>query len=157
MHTLRRQPTAHFCSQRLSLSGSYLLLALTASMMLISTASWAERYKYTYPQPPKIKPADPMRVSPGNEIPEFPDRYSWRLKRSKLSSNSPSDGTVRTFEFDAAGRGRPIGAAPEGTEIKLEQVRRAGRTLYYSLIVDGQQRWISGYDIAPAAYTPPAK
>ena len=103
--------------------------------------------KYTYPQPPKFKP-EPQRIFPSMEIPQNPDSFKWRLTR-KIDGRdlkAPEPG-VKVFQL-AAGRLVKLGTLPEGTEIKLDSFRRAGRLLFWQIPwKDGKKGWVNGQNI----------
>jgi hypothetical protein len=123
-------------------------------------ASGKKKVYFTYPQPPKVKPDDPMRVDPGTQVPEHPERYVWKVS-GKIRGKVVYPSAVPVYAFDDFGGGRPtrIGEVPVGTEVKLETIHPGGRIHYYVVPFSGSTRtaWMNGLYIEPAGYTPPDK
>jgi hypothetical protein len=135
-------------------------IALLIFFATCSDAALAyEGSRYTYPQPPRPRPSDPMRVYPGVEIPQQPERFSWEI--TDLVNGKPiGTGGVKVYHFDDFGRGAAVGNVPAGTPITLDEVKLVGKTHYYSLKWDGpgakpgqfvKKAWVSGLYIKPVA------
>jgi hypothetical protein len=109
---------------------------------------------YTYPQPPHVKPADPMRVSPGFEVPQNADQYTWRVT-GKLGGKDIFPQGVPVYDFSGGSRGK-VGVIPVGTEIKIEAFKNVGYVNYYQIPWTGpgpKTVWISGNHIEPASFS----
>lgn len=109
----------------------------------------------TYPMPPHVKPADPMRIHPGIEVPDHPERIVWKVT---APANEPKLTIVPVYDF-TGGRGSKIGNIPMGTELTLNEFRAVGRVNYYPVKftpAGGAERiaWVSGSYIAPAGLAP---
>lgn len=86
--------------------------------------------KYTYPQPPKRQPTGPERFVPAFEIPESPEKYTWKLKANPLAtSNGNQD--IPVVYFGASDTPAAVGSARAGEEITLEEFRVVGRRNFY--------------------------
>jgi len=109
--------------------------------------------KYTYPQPPKVMPSDPMKVYPGSEIPQHPERFKWQITNKVNGKPISSDGSVKVYNFGGygTGGGASVGTLTEGTPITLDEFRLVGRTHYYSTMLNGKKVWVSGLYIIPVS------
>lgn len=108
---------------------------------------------YTHPQPPHVKPSDPMRVSPAFEVPQHPERYTWKVTGKMAGKDIFPDG-VPVYDFSGGSRGK-VGTIPVGTEIKLDAFKNVGYVHYYQLPWTGPGPkfvWISGNFIEPASF-----
>lgn len=108
---------------------------------------------YTYPQAPHVKPADPMRVSPAFEVPQHPERYTWKVTGKMAGKDIYPEG-VPVYDFSGGSRGK-VGTIPVGTEIKLDAFKNVGYVHYYQLPWTGPGPkfvWISGNFIEPASF-----
>lgn len=92
------------------------------------------RSKYTYPQPPKrTTTTAPERIQPGFEVPDNPEKYTWKLSTKHLGPDAKStDIPVYYFDPDTDQR-ISVGSAPVGQEIMLEEVRGGGDSIYYKI------------------------
>lgn len=107
---------------------------------------------YTYPMPPHVKPADPLLGAPGQSIPENHASYVWKVTAPKNESTITQ---VPVYSAGWNGRLSKVGNVPLGTEVKLDEVRVAGRSHLYSLKFIGktgkeQLVWIDGRYLAAA-------
>lgn len=123
------------------------VLLLGAGNVVAAPKTWQ-----TYPMPPKIKAADPMRINPGVTIPFKPERFTWKVAAPK---NEPKITVVPVFSF-AGGRMSKIGNVDLGTPLTLDEVRQAGRTHYYTLKFTppgGTETtaWINGNYVVPTS------
>lgn len=112
-----------------------------------------KKIHYTYWQPPKLRPDDPMRVHPGLNVVQNHEQFTWQIKK----------GGAKVVGFDALGRGAAIGNMPEGTEVKLAQFRQTNGNIYYGVPFTNAKGeavtgWVNGHLIVVKAMnTAPAK
>ena len=132
---------------------------LTILALLVATEALAaeRRVTFTYPMPAKLRPADPMAIAPGSEIPQHPERFTWKTAPRPRADKKPStDKTVPVYMEDDGGHPTIVGSLPVGTEVKLETVRTFGRAHYYAVPWEakpGQANktaWIAGANVVPA-------
>lgn len=129
-----------------------MLLALSLALGATTASYGYYGSKYTYPQPPKIVPSDPMRVHPGTEIPQNPERFTWQITNVINGKPIAGDPVVKVYNFGGYGSGGSVvGTIAVGTPITLDEVRLVGRTHYYSLMRDGKKVWVSGMYIKPVS------
>ena len=113
--------------------------------------------KYTYPQPPKVQPVPLSAMRPGSQIPEFPERYVWKItgKTYGLANDKGGD-DVPVFSFSYTGQKSQVGIAKAGELITLDEVRPVGRGLFYKFAWNGapaknsgpdQEYWVNGANI----------
>lgn len=123
------------------------ILALFISMLLLAQAASAQtssmgpgkgpptpgsgKSKYTYPQPPKTVAVPPSSMRPGSQVPEFPERYIWKLtgKMYGMMSNKANE-DISVYSF-SSGQRSLVGQAKAGEEITLDEFRPVGRSLFY--------------------------
>ena len=108
---------------------------------------------FTYPQPPKLRPTDPLTTNPAMAVPEFPERYTFKIT-TKIGGKDVAPGGAPIYGRTP----KPIGNLAEGTEIKITQFRRAGDLIFYAVPSgkDGKETaWVSGIYVKAAAYRAP--
>ena len=142
---------------------SFLLRLTTGTLLLVlglvSTLGIAQgKIHYTYPMPRKVKPADPLNVNPGFQVPEFQDNYQFVSAPSKYAGTDK----ILVFSIENNRRAR-IGSMPAGTAIKMTSIAVVGKTIYYAVPwqIPGAGRpqiaWISGLNIKASAFDPSVK
>ncbi len=130
------------------------LNALALLVFLAPSATLAadgKKIHHTYYQPPKVKPADPMRVSPAYEVPQDPEKFTWKVVGT-IGGKTVYPSAVPVYDFTDNHRGR-VGEIPIGTEVKLDFFRPVGSVHYYQIPWEGpgpKLVWISGLYIAPS-------
>jgi hypothetical protein len=132
---------------------------LLVSGSLISAPGMAQKkIHYTYPMPRPVKPADPLNVNPGFQVPEFQDNYQFVSAPSKYMGTEE----IGVFSLDG-GRRAKIGTMPPGTAIKMTSITVVGKTIYYAVPwqIPGAGRpqfaWVSGLNIKASAFNPSVK
>jgi len=141
-----------------------ILLCLIIASQTVTAMAQKKKFWHTHPQPPRATKADPLRVFPGIQIPNKPERYTWQ---TTLKYNGKDSGysNIRLFLFDGNRRSQ-VGDIPAGTKIELNEVRQGGSNLYYSVPfvynAEGanpqeQYAWIQGAHIEPTAFSADAK
>lgn len=113
--------------------------------------------KYTYPQPPKVVPVPLSAMRPGVQIPEFPERYIWKLTGKTYGmANDKGGDDVIVYSFSYNGSKSQVGTAKAGEVITLEEVRGVGRGLFYKFAWSGapaqgsgpeREYWVNGANI----------
>ena len=136
----------------------YLLLGglVLPTTGVLAASAGNEPIHYTYPQPPKVKPDDPLHVYPAFQVPEHLDRYTWKVT-GKLDGKVIYPQSVPLYEFDDNNDRSSVDEIPVGTVIKLEFVRRYGNIHYYEVPSPkdpSKTAWISGLYVEAAGYTP---
>lgn len=114
--------------------------------------------KFTYPQPPKVVPVPLSAMRPGSQIPEFPERYIWKLTGKTygmMTEKSSED--VSVYSFSSGGQKTLVGVAKAGEEITLDEVRPVGRSNFYKFAWKGTaakdkfgpspEFWVNGANI----------
>ncbi len=108
--------------------------------------------------PRAVKPADPLNINPGFQVPEFQDNYQF------VSAPSKYTGTEEIFVYSLdGGRRSRIGTMPAGTAIKMSSIKVIGKTIYYAVpweipgVGRPQFAWISGLNIKASAFNPSVK
>jgi len=143
-------------------------LVLLSSTRLNAAPLKAGKAHHTYPQPQPLLPQDPMRVAPGQQVPEHPEHYTWRITNKLPGGKVSTQSVVPLFRIKYLERPSRKGDIAVGTAVKLERVTHIGRIIYYEVpapnadpakpIQDPDDMlWVSGMFIEPVAYTPPAK
>jgi hypothetical protein len=120
-----------FCLYLIFFHSSRSLAQMTSRGPRMGPPSPGMGSKYTYPQPPKVTPAGPELINPASQIPDHPEKYSWKLSNKYFATGSnPND--VPVYTFRDAGEGRTlVGQAKVGEEIFLDEVRVSmGRNHY---------------------------
>jgi hypothetical protein len=133
------------------------LVRTVAPAIILATPVQAARL--TYPAPPKTKPTDPLHVFPGYEVPQNLESYTFKLTSKIAGKPTTADETIHVYTFDDFGRRTIIGSLPEGTAMKFTTFRVASGVHFYAIPWQGTpaEGWVSGLNVAPVAYTPPAK
>lgn len=113
--------------------------------------------KYTYPQPPKVIPVPLSAMRPGSQIPEFPERYIWKLTGKTYGMvNDKGGDDVAVYSFSYNGSKAQVGTAKAGELITLDEVRPVGRGLFYKFAWAGapaqgngpeKDYWVNGANI----------
>lgn len=115
---------------------------------------------WTYPMPPVPKPDDPLRKSPGFEVPEHPETIVWKITAPKAQPNLTE---VPVIGLTDTKRPLKLGNIPVGTEVKLDIFINLGKVHYYAIPwpvgsefdpkkTVTQYAWVSGNFIAPAGF-----
>jgi len=147
---------------------SIMALVLSSSGPLHAAAPKAGKAHHTYPQPQPLLPQDPMRVLPGQQIPEHPEHYTWRISNKLPGGKVSTQLAVPLFRIKYLERPSRKGEIAVGTAIKLEHVTHLGSVIYYEVPAPNadpakpirdpdDMLWVNGMFIEPVAYTPPAK
>jgi len=94
-----------------------------------------------------------MRVYPGVEIPQNPERYKWQITNKVNGKPISSDGSVKAYHFAAeyGGGGSAAGFVTDGTPITLDEVKLVGHSHFYSITVNGKKLWVNGLYIKPVS------
>lgn len=100
---------------------------------------------------------------PATEIPIEHQNFTWKLT-NKVNGVETSTGPVKVYNFDGRGWRYDVTTLPNGTEIKLDEMRSSGKTLYFSIPIEDNSQsgfkkygWVPGYHIVLAGIKPSAK
>ena len=128
-------------------------LGLMGLAALLTAASPPPKKKtwWTFPMPPKTQPSDPMRMFPGFEVPDRPERFQWKIAAPKNDSKIT---IVPVYDL-SGGRLSKIGNVPIGTVVTLDNILLIGKAHFYTLKFkpeSGAEKtaWVSGMYIAPS-------
>ena len=147
--------------------GAALALLLLTSSPLLGAAPPTGKVHHTYPQPPIPRPADPMHITPGVQIPEHPEYYTWRITNKLAGGKAVYQEAVPLYRIKYLERTTRKGEIAVGTTVILDHVARLGRVLYYQVPAPDadpgkvptdpdDMAWVNGMFIEPVAYQPPA-
>jgi hypothetical protein len=132
---------------------STLLAAALVATMMPAAASAQEKYRNTYPMPVKVKPWDPIKVSPGAQVPDNQDAYTFVTTPSKSTGSEE----IYVYYIDSNRKRARIGTVPAGTPVKMTSIVAVGKTIYYSIPWQNKVAWVSGYNIKASSYNPAVK
>jgi hypothetical protein len=134
-------------------------VVIVLSLGILTGPALARIGKYT--EIPRAKPVvgDEKDITPGFEVPEYPDRYVWKTTL-KYNGNDLGFTNIRVFLFTSSGRSGAVGEIPAGTEVEIKEVKAAGGNLYYSVPFvhnpkginpDQQYAWVQGAHLYAAS------
>lgn len=128
-------------------------VAVLAMATLSPAASAQEKYRNTYPMPVKVKPWDPINVSPGAQVPDNQDAYTFVTAPSKSTGSEE----IYVYYIDSNRKRARIGTVPAGTPVKMTSIVAVGKTIYYAIPWQDKVAWVSGYNIKASSYNPSVK
>lgn len=121
-----------------------------------SPPSSGQKKWFTYPQPPHIKASDQAHPAPAYEVPQHPEWYTWKIT-NKINGKVAGTADVPVYGERTP---KPIGSLPVGSVVTIEGMQLMTGIMYYWIpfaATPGGRAWVSGLNIEPANYTPPAK
>lgn len=112
--------------------------------------------KFTYPQPPKTVPVPLSAMHPSAQIPEFPEKYIWKLTPNAYGVTDTGK-EIAIYSFSYKGQKSRVGSGKPGDIVTLDEVRPVGKGLFYKITwadapakqpnAPEQEYWVNGANV----------